>query len=263
MVARPHSLSGTTAKTLQRSCLLALLGLLCLSNVFVQGQVTTPAVPPAATSSQGPIATGTPTGTTVATGTNVATGTGSAPAPTVSRSPQDPVSFLTMLYPMASEKNPPLLPIGVDIPFAWDYDNNLKLQPTNITIEAYLPDSPLNIITIGNALPGTTKNYTWTAASQKNITNPLRTAIYTLRIYDGAVGRLGLPPAGGGGYLSTYTGLKFGLYIPEPYTPGSQQYPSVCATCEFSKVTNNGVRTLLPILTVLMVTVFSTLALLL
>ncbi|KAG0366988.1 hypothetical protein BGZ54_004582 [Gamsiella multidivaricata] len=161
-------------------------------------------------------ATGTPSGTIIGT----ATGTATAPAPTVSRSPQDPVSSLTMLNPKANLQNPPLFPIGVDIDFAWDYDKYLKLQPTNLTIEAFMTNSPTTIITLGAALPGNLKNYTWTAANQKNITHPIQTAMYTLRIFDGAVGRSGSLPQGG--YLITYSGLKFGLYAPNTYTPGSQ-----------------------------------------
>jgi len=121
--------------------------------------------------------------------------------------------------PKANSVNPPLFPIGVDISFSWHYDAYLKLPPTNLTIEAYMADN--TIVTIGQGLPGNLLNYTWTAQQQKsNITNPLLTALYTLRIFDGAVGRFGRLPVGG--YLSTFAGLKFGLYIPELYTPGNQ-----------------------------------------
>lgn len=120
--------------------------------------------------------------------------------------------------PKANSVNPPLFAIGVDIKFSWHYDAYLKLPPTNLTIEAYMADN--TIVSIGQGLPGNLLNYTWTAEQQKNITNPLRTALYTLRIFDGAVGRFGRLPDGG--YLSTFVGLKFGLYIPENYTPGNQ-----------------------------------------
>ncbi|KAI7816038.1 hypothetical protein BC939DRAFT_66579 [Gamsiella multidivaricata] len=165
-----------------------------------------------------------------------------------------------MLNPKANLQNPPLFPIGVDIDFAWDYDKYLKLQPTNLTIEAFMTNSPTTIITLGAALPGNLKNYTWTAANQKNITHPIQTAMYTLRIFDGAVGRSGSLPQGG--YLITYSGLKFGLYAPNTYTPGSQMNPPICATCEFSGVTNNALRTMLPGLAVLLATVASTFAVL-
>lgn len=92
------------------------------------------------------------------------------------------------------------------------------MQPVNLTIEAFMSDSVNNIVTIVEGLPGTTKNYTWLARSQINDTNPLMTAMYTLRIFDGQVGRQGYI-SNAGGYLSTYTGLKFGLYQPK-YTPG-------------------------------------------
>ncbi|KAI1304867.1 hypothetical protein EDD11_005040 [Mortierella claussenii] len=167
-----------------------------------------------------------------------------------------------MLIPKANTQNPPLFPIGVDIPFSWDYDKYLLVMPTNLTIEAFPADSPNSIVTIGSGLPGNLKNYTWTAASQKNITNPIRTALYTLRIFDGAVGRFGSLPSAGG-YLATYQGLKFGLYIPSPYTSGNQLNPPVCATCEFSKITNGAVHSLVPAVFIVLVVVISSAVLLL
>ncbi|KAF8973429.1 hypothetical protein BGZ46_009908, partial [Entomortierella lignicola] len=219
-------------RALQSSFLLALLGFLCLSNVVVQGQGTT-ATGTAQTTSNSVAgtatnpATGTATGTAAtgtATGTGVVNATGTAPAtPTRTPTSQDPVAYLTMLNPKANSVNPPLFQIGTDIQFSWSIDNNLITPPVNLTIEAYMTNSPTSIITIGAGLPGSTRNYTWPGASQGNITNPIQTAIYTLRIFDGAIGRTGAPPASGvGGYLSTYSGLKFGLYVSSSYIPGSQ-----------------------------------------
>ncbi|KAK3832164.1 MAG: hypothetical protein JOS17DRAFT_115403 [Linnemannia elongata] len=220
----PHH-ATTTTKALTRALLMALLGLVCLSNVFVQGQVTsTTATGGASTSTGGTpgTQTGTPTGTLTGTATISVTGTatGSVPAatPTQSRSPMDPLASLTMLQPKVNIKNPPLFPLGVDIQFSWDYNQYLKLQPANLTIEAYLPDN--SIITIADAIPGNLKNYTWPAAKQLNQTNLISTNIYTLRIFDGNVGRFGVLPEGG--YLATFVGLKFGLYRPSAYIPGSQ-----------------------------------------
>ncbi|KAF9924295.1 hypothetical protein FBU30_005690 [Linnemannia zychae] len=238
-----------TAKALTRALLVALLGFICLSNL-VQGQGTTPGpTGPATSSASGtaPPATGTPT---VPTGTVSGTATGTVSGsiiatPTASlppRKPSDPLSSLTMIEPKANLKNPPLFPLGYDISFSWDYDKYLLLPPSNLTIEAFLPDN--TIVTIASAIPGNLKNYTWPAASQKNQTNPIKTAMYTLRIFDGQVGRNGFLPEGG--YLITYSGLKFGLYIPGDYVPGSQMHPPVCATCQFSPITNGAMSTMAP-----------------
>ncbi|KAG0006894.1 hypothetical protein BGZ65_002201 [Modicella reniformis] len=230
---------------------------------------------PSSTSTTAPASTssGVPTGTTsgsasgATTGTGTASGTASgsasgtaAPLPSATRSPQDPVSQLSMLKPLANAQNPPLFPIGVDILFQWQYDKYLKLQPSNLTIEAYMNDSPNTIVTIGN-VSGTTTSYIWPAASQNNDTHPLKTSMYTLRIFDGQVGRAGNVPPGGGGYLATYIGLKFGLYRPDGYTPGNQQNPPICATCAFASTKNDAMRTLLPAFSVLALTAITTLIL--
>ncbi|KAF9346992.1 hypothetical protein BGX26_001477 [Mortierella sp. AD094] len=162
-----------------------------------------------------------------------------------------------MLNPKVNAQNPPLFQIGYDIQFSWSYDKYLLLPPTNITIEAFMTSSPNVIVTIGAGLPGSTTNYTWPGASQINASNPILTAMYTLRIFDGAVGRLGSLPEGG--YLATYQGLKFGLYAHSPYVPGSQMSPPICATCEFSQVTNAALATVLPYASVFLATVVSTL----
>ncbi|KAF9987012.1 hypothetical protein BGZ75_001148 [Mortierella antarctica] len=167
------------------------------------------------------------------------TGSATLPGPTgplPSTKPSDPPAHLSMLEPKADIKNPPLFPLGKDIVFAWTITDiqNLIMKPTNLTIEAYLSDKI--IVTIASGLPGNTMNYTWPAENQKNATNPIQTKeIYTIRIFDGQVGRYGRIA---GGYLETYTSLKIGLYQPGAYTPGKDLFPPVCATCDFSKITN-------------------------
>jgi hypothetical protein len=132
----------------------------------------------------------------------------------------DPLASLTMLEPKANVKNPPLFPLGVDLSFSWDYNQYLKLQPTNLTIQAVLISNPQTVITIANAIPGNLKNYTWPAQAQLNQTNPIITAWYTLRIYDGGVGLYGVLPQGG--YLTTFSGLTLGLYKKSDYIPGAE-----------------------------------------
>ncbi|KAF9145700.1 hypothetical protein BG015_011814 [Linnemannia schmuckeri] len=262
----PSHITRSTTKTLTRALLMALLGLLCLSNVFVQGQGTNTSPPSASTTTGGASTTtggtpgtqtGTPTGTASVTGTGTASGSLPAATPTQSRSPMDPRASLTMLQPKVNLKDPPLFPLGVDIQFAWDYDKYLKLQPANLTIEAYSPDN--SIITIADAIPGNLKNYTWTAAKQVNLTNPIKTNMYTLRIFDGNVGRFGVLPEGG--YLSTFVGLKFGLYIPSTYIPGSQMNPPVSGTAQFAPVTNRAMKTIIPVATLAIVFMVSVLLL--
>ncbi|KAF9302716.1 hypothetical protein BGZ74_004929 [Mortierella antarctica] len=240
-----------------RTLALALIGLLCLSTTLVHAQDTT--VNPGSSSGVTPTPntpSGTPTGTATGTATGTLTGTGIAtPTPSLPpRTPADPVGGVIMDKPLPNnERYPPLFAIGTDIEFAWHYTEYLKLPPTNITIEAYMTNTPATIVPIGTALPGNTKNFTWTAAMQKNLTTPIATANYTLRIFDGAIGRA---PVGQnlGGYLMPYAGLKFGLYIPGTYTPGNQQNPPVCATCEFSKITN-GAMVAFPALSTLVLSV--------
>ena len=211
-----------------RVCFFITLG----TNTTPSGSTTTGGASTATGGTSG-TQTGTPTGTASVPATGSATGSVPAATPTQSRSPMDPRASLTMLQPKVNIKDPPLFPLGVDIQFSWDYDQYLKLQPANLTIEAYLPDN--SIITIADAIAGNLKNYTWPAAKQLNQTNPISTAIYTLRIFDGNVGRFGVLPEGG--YLSTFVGLKFGLYRPSAYIPGSQmnrKYPlALLLNCRF------------------------------
>ncbi|KAF9102650.1 hypothetical protein BGX29_004359 [Mortierella sp. GBA35] len=247
-------------KALNRTLLIALLGLLCLSSVFVQGQSTTGTsatgtAPGPATGTNSATGSGTPpsgTATGTATGTASGTATGTAPIPTASlppRTPQDQLSYLTMLKPKVNKENPPLFPLGVDLEFSWDYDKNPLLPIANLTIEAFLPDN--SILSIANAIPGNLKNYTWPAANQKNQTNPIKTGMYTLRIFDGNVGRNGILPLGG--YLATFSTLKFGLYIPSNYVPGDQMHPPICAKCEFSAITNGAMKAMIPTATLAVV----------
>jgi hypothetical protein len=196
--------------------------------------------------------------------------------------------------PKPNSVSPPLFPIGVDITFSWHYDQYLLQKPVNLTIEAYTANNA--IWTIGQGLPGSLTNYTWTAQEQNNITNPLQMSLYTLRIFDGAVGRFGRPP--NGGYLATYVGLRFGLYHPEAYTPGNQmnrkfqvfsqgtepkckcrrkcsfltfylvvflsspRIAPVCATCSFSAITNAATKSMFAALPVVLAVLSSTLAML-
>ncbi|KAG0222023.1 hypothetical protein BGX31_009402 [Mortierella sp. GBA43] len=79
--------------------------------------------------------------------------------------------------------------------------------------------------------------------------------MYTLRIYDGAIGRSGSSRPG---YLTTYIGLKFGLYIRDQ---GAQSDPNVCATCDFASTKNSAMRTMVPAFSTLVLAVMSTLSL--
>ncbi|KAF8942988.1 hypothetical protein BGZ47_005925 [Haplosporangium gracile] len=255
--SNPSHTTRSTTKVLTRTLLMALLGLLCLSNVFVQGQGTSTGGASTATGGTPGTQTGTPTGTASVSVTGTASTSLPVATPTQSRSPMDPLASLTMLQPKVNLKDPPLFPLGVDIQFSWAYDQYLKLQPANLTIEAYLPDN--SIITIADAIPGNLKNYTWTAAKQGNLTNPIKTNVYTLRIFDGNVGRFGVLPQGG--YLSTFVGLKFGLYIPSTYIPGSQMNPPVSGTAQFAPVTNRAMKTIIPVATLATVFMVSVLLL--
>ncbi|KAF9967789.1 hypothetical protein BGZ70_008179 [Mortierella alpina] len=158
-----------------------------------------------------------------------------------------------MLEPKADFKNPPLFPLGRDIVFAWNFTDpqNLIMKPKNLTLEAYFDNT---IITIATNLPGNTVNYTWPGANQISGT-PIVTKIYTIRIFDDQVGRYGRLA---GGYLETYIGLKIGLYRPGEYTPGKDLIPALCATCDFSKITNGVTGKLLPGLFIALITMMST-----
>ncbi|KAF9951834.1 hypothetical protein BGZ72_006720 [Mortierella alpina] len=236
-------------RALERAFFLAFLGVLCLFNVFVQGQVATPSASQGGTTS-GPLPSGS-TGSAQPSGS--ATGTATGPLPTTK--PSDPPAHLTMLKPLANDKNPPLFPLGRDIEFAWNITDsqNLIIKPTNLTIEAYLSNTV--IITIASGLPGNTMNYTWPGVNQINATHPIQTQVYTIRIYDGQLGRdITIP----GGYLATYSSLKIGLYQPSGYTPGKDMTPPLCATCDFSKITNGMAKNVLPGLFIVLVTLLST-----
>ncbi|KAF9573613.1 hypothetical protein EC968_008248 [Mortierella alpina] len=242
-------------RALERAFILAFLGFLCLSNVYVQGQASTPSASggttPSGTQPSGSTGNPSPSGSP--------SGSATPPGPTgplPSTKPSDPPAHLTMLEPKANAKNPPLFPLGLqDIVFVWNITDiqNLIMKPTNLTLEAYSADN--TIVTIASDLPGNTMKYTWPAANQINVTHPIRAAIYTIRIFDAQVGRYGRLA---GGYLETYIGLTIGLYPRGHYTPGKDQFPPLCATCDFSKVTNGVTKNLLPGLFMGLITLIST-----
>ncbi|KAG0272082.1 hypothetical protein BGZ97_011090, partial [Linnemannia gamsii] len=91
------------------------------------------------------------------------------------------------------------------------------------------------------------KNYTWPAQAQLNQTNPIITAWYTLRIYDGGVGLYGVLPQGG--YLTTFSGLTLGLYKKSDYIPGAEMNPPLSGTYQFAPVTNSALKAIVPVAT--------------
>ncbi|KAG0258063.1 hypothetical protein BG011_003546 [Mortierella polycephala] len=127
--------------------------------------------------------------------------------------PTLPVSQISMVQPMHNVANPPLFAVGSFITFEWVFDNTtLVFPPEILTVEVRLND-PKMVWTVAN-VSGTATSTVWNTGI---VNNPaLFMGFYTLSVYDPKIGKLGVATSG---HLMPYSGLQFGLYIPEPYTP--------------------------------------------
>ncbi|KLO11396.1 hypothetical protein SCHPADRAFT_831179 [Schizopora paradoxa] len=103
------------------------------------------------------------------------------------------------------------------ITFGWNFTSVIA-QPTHLTVSAVCDNG--NTYAVGPSdgiIPGTATQVVWDVFSyqQANPATPLAQATYTLNIWDDrGPGSARLP-----GFLAPFSGFKFALYTPQPYTP--------------------------------------------
>ncbi|CAO3570240.1 unnamed protein product, partial [Mortierella alpina] len=154
-------------------------------------------------------------------------GSGTVIGPSSVIDPRRPVSRLSMIQPKQNAANPPLFPVGCNIPLEWTFDNaTLVFPPGNLSVEVSLTSNPKMIWPIAN-ISGTATSVIWNTATVAG--PPLIMSFYTLSIYDTKIGKQGVATSG---HLMPYSDLQFGIYIPEPYVPrGEATATSLSPTC--------------------------------
>ncbi|BEI84460.1 hypothetical protein CcaverHIS002_0410640 [Cutaneotrichosporon cavernicola] len=116
------------------------------------------------------------------------------------------------------------------ITFKWNM-TDLYVQPSNLTVVASCSANG-NTYPVGptdgaqNVFDGNTTEVHWVPYDWEQVPGQPRfaAASYVLQIWD----ERGPGVARKGGWLSPYSGTKFGMYIPQPYTPLADW---TCATC--------------------------------
>lgn len=103
------------------------------------------------------------------------------------------------------------------ITFGWNFTAVIA-TPTHLTVSAICDNG--NTYPVGptdGIIPGTATQVVWDVFSyqQANPGNPLAQATYALNIWDDR----GPGSPRQGGFLAPFSGLKFALYTPQPYTP--------------------------------------------
>ncbi|KAJ9090300.1 hypothetical protein DSO57_1003827 [Entomophthora muscae] len=120
--------------------------------------------------------------------------------------------MITMTEPPVAQNFIAGWAIGTTANMKWQFDQNLKVKPDNISIIAIRQEGGVLVIyNIGRELSGDTTSYEWDmAAFSKNATNPplVESESYKLYIYDTARSYLAGAPPGG---LNPYT-RQFRLY---------------------------------------------------
>ncbi|PBP20275.1 hypothetical protein BUE80_DR008895 [Diplocarpon rosae] len=136
-----------------------------------------------------------------------------------------PAGGISLLSPPATST--PYFKIGDFVTFAWNY-TSLSATPTALNILASCSaNSQIYTLATNQTISNATGAVTWDTGNYQAtaVQNPLLTQTYTLIIYD-AESSISAAPAAG--YLAPFDSYKFGMYVPQPYTPLSEYQ---CATC--------------------------------
>jgi hypothetical protein len=137
----------------------------------------------------------------------------------------DPAGNVVMVTP-AITMGSQLYKIGDYVTWGWNY-TNLQGPPTAIDVLVSCSKASNTWTLTQNMTFATEASYTWdtNAYQQTAIQSPLLTEEYTLLIYDAESSVSATAEAG---YLAPYSGFRFGLYVPKPYTPLGEWK---CVTC--------------------------------
>lgn len=138
---------------------------------------------------------------------------------------QDPAGNVVMVTPAVTEGSQ-LYKIGDYVTWGWNY-THLQGPPTAIDVLVSCSKADNTWTLTQNMTFETEAAYTWDTGKYQAtaVQSPLLTEEYTLLIYDAESSVSATAEAG---YLSPYSGFKFGLYTPKPYTPLGEWK---CVTC--------------------------------
>ncbi|KAF7548829.1 hypothetical protein G7046_g8535 [Stylonectria norvegica] len=127
-----------------------------------------------------------------------------------------PAGGVSMSLPNTVLQATPLYKINDFITFAWNY-TSLQGTPTAIDVLVSCSVASETWTLTSNMTYETNPSFIWnTKDDGNNPDSPLLTELYTLIIKDSDTAITDIPDSG---YLAPYTGLKFGLYKPQLYTP--------------------------------------------
>lgn len=131
----------------------------------------------------------------------------------------DATGGVSLQAPQTTLQATPLYKIGDDITFGWNY-TSLQGTPTAIDVLVSCSSASATWTLTQNMTFETKVSYVWDTNSDGGVaTQPLRVDLFTLIIKDSDAS---ISDTADPGYLGTYSGLKFGLYTGQPYTPLSE-----------------------------------------
>ena len=139
--------------------------------------------------------------------------------------PDSPVGGVQILTPATNAEPTVLFKIKDQVTLGWNY-TSLQGTPTAIDVLISCQVASATWTLTQNMTFSTSVSYVWDTKKQsENVESPLPVEMYTLIIKDSDAAITDPPEAG---YLGAYSGFKFGLYTPQPYTP----YPEwICPGC--------------------------------
>ncbi|EFQ33283.1 hypothetical protein CGRA01v4_07011 [Colletotrichum graminicola] len=157
------------------------------------------------------------------TGSGTKTGTGK-PGPTTFDD-TDPPGSVVMITPAPMQQAINLYKIGDYVTWGWNY-TNLQATPTAIDVLVSCSAMAQTWTLTQNMSFAQPASFTWDSSVQASDPSaPLRNDEYTLVIYDA---ESSVSATAAAGYLGVSNSFKFGMYLPQQYTPLSEWHCAVC-----------------------------------
>lgn len=113
--------------------------------------------------------------------------------------------------------------VGQHVSLAWNYTNVIA-SPTAVDVIVSCTANSATYTLASNLTINSTGSVVWDTAPDASGTNPLLTETYTLVIFDAAGAATAAPEAG---KLAPYQ-FRFGMYVPQQYTPLAGVFLSGC-----------------------------------
>jgi hypothetical protein len=128
----------------------------------------------------------------------------------------DPAGGVALITPVTTVQATPLYKIGDFITFGWNY-TSLQGTPTAIDVLVSCSSKTETWTLTQNMTFATKVSYVWDTSKDGDVAEkPLAVEMYNLIVKDSDAA---ISDIADSGYLQAYTGLKFGLYTGQPYTP--------------------------------------------